>query len=74
MRSKVVKSSYQKVFCIPCFGIKKASFKGIYTLNGVHLSLFQYRKFEREGHSLFKVLLELINFKINVCRHKFRQT
>ena len=30
----------QKVFYFPCFGIRNASFKGIYTLNGVHTWVF----------------------------------
>ena len=40
----------QKVFYFLCFGIKKHHFN-IFTRRP-YMSLFQYRKFEREAHSL----------------------
>ena len=41
----------QKVF-FSLFWNNKASSKYIYTLNGVHICLFQYKEFERKGPSL----------------------
>ena len=40
----------QKVFYFLCF--KKASFKGIYTLNGLHMLFLFNIKFKLESHSL----------------------